>query len=146
MSAIEKGPGALEIAGQARPTGRGRGAAPDRGARADRLAQRLQRLGIAVLFQQIVVDGAEPGGGAFLVAHLDQRARGERTRVEIGRVQRAEPHDDLGGAGLVAAIAAPRRDGVQLRLGVGQEALLLGDVGEVQLDASSSGVSLRSFL
>ena len=112
----------------------------------DRLAQRQQRLGIAAFFQQIVVEGAEPGGGAFLVAHLDHRARGERTRVEIGRVQRAEPHDDLGGAGLVATIAAPGGDGVQLRLGVGEQALLGEISARCSWTPSSSGLSLRIFL
>ena len=76
---------------------------------------------------------AEARGGLFVPAHLRERPRGGVPRLEIRRVERPEPHDDLRGAGLVAAGAPLRRDRVQLRLRVGQQALLLRDVRQVQL-------------
>ena len=100
---------------------------------ADELLQRVDRLRRPALLEQIVVQRLEALAGLLLLAHLLERARGGEPRVEVRRVDRPEADDDFGSAAAIALRAAARGDGVQVRLGVGEQTLPGGDIGELNL-------------
>ncbi len=85
------------------------------------------------LLEQVVVQRLEALAGFFLLAHLLERPRGGEPGLEVRRVDGPEPDDDFGSAAPIALGAAARGNGVEVRLGVGEQTLPGGDVGELNL-------------
>ena len=98
---------------------------------ADELLERVDGLRGPALLHQIVVQRLETLPGFLFLAHLLEDAGGGEPRLEICRVDRAQPDDDLRGATAIALRAASCGNGVQMGLGIGEQALPRRDIGEL---------------
>ncbi len=81
-----------------------------------------------------------------LLTHLLEHLRGGQPRVEVGRIDPAEAHDDLRFPPAVAPGLALRGHRVEVRLRVGEQSLQRGDLRELQLGGFVVLVDLEDFL
>ncbi len=113
---------------------------------ADKFLQRVNRLRRPPLLEKVVVQSLEALAGLFFLAHLLERPRRGEPGLEVSRVDGPEPDDDFGRASAITLGAAARGDGVEVRLGVGEQTLPGGDVGELNLGGFVLRLELEDLL
>jgi hypothetical protein len=67
-----------------------------------------------------------------VIAHAGRCARGYQARVEVVGVERPHANGELGSALLVASPLPPLGQLIEVLLGVGEQALPRGDLGQLQ--------------